>query len=239
MKPKVLVYVPCHNNKEFIRECLDSALSQTYSKQEIVVSFNGCDDGVDLLVAKEYPMVRTLHYKPFNKIMNPGINEALKTTDCEVYMQLPSDDKMVKGYWEEVLPLFEEDIGFIRIGLYQFSEKLPEGSHWKPFPLIIPEEILEYNKIFHSSPIRKVVWESVGGYDPKQPIFGDWDFWIKAILIHKWKWKDLDKPLVWYRRHEKAESYNYDQSTNGTPYLMMKKKYKYLTEHYGGPSSLR
>jgi len=233
MKPKVLVYIPCYNYAEFIRECLDSVISQTYSNQEIIIGFNGTTDGGDEIVTKEYPMVKTLHY-PFQKV-NPGIDMVLKDGDYEVYTQLCADDKMEPMFWEQTLPLFEEDVGVVRVGYYQFSDKVPEGSYWKPSPFNLPEEILEANKIFFSSPIRKAVWESVGGYDPEKEILGDWDFWIKAIMQQGWKWRTLDKPMIWYRRHSKAQSYAFDQ---GEHYRPMSKRWVDLAKEYGLVNSL-
>lgn len=233
MNPRVMVYIPCHNYLQHAKECMDSIVNQTYPNQEIIVSFNGCTDGTDEFVKTEYPQVKILEYKEFKKVGNPGINTAIEMSGCEFYMQLGMDDKLSPNFWEEVLPLFEEGIGIVRVGCYQFNESIPHGSYWKPIPFNSPSELLEFNRIFVSSPVRKAVWESVeGGYNVDMPIFGDWDFWLQAILLHGWKWKTLNKPMFWYRRHEHSESYNYNYSVKGPIYSKMRDKWMWALRKY-------
>lgn len=231
--PKVLVYVPCHNNIDYAKECMDSIVNQTYPNQEVIVSFNGCTDGTDEFVKKEYPMVTIIEYKEFTESGNPGINVALDRSDCEFYAQIAMDDKLSPNFWEETLPLFEEDTGIIRVGCYQFSEVIPQGSWWRPLPFNDPLEILMENKIFASSPVRKDVWKLIkGGYSLDVPIFGDWDFWIKAIILHGWKWKTLYKPMFWYRRHRMTESFTYNQSLTGPAYTAIRDRWMWALIKY-------
>jgi glycosyltransferase involved in cell wall biosynthesis len=45
VQPLVSVLIPCYNAEAFLVECLNSALSQTYSKIEIIVEEDGSTDG--------------------------------------------------------------------------------------------------------------------------------------------------------------------------------------------------
>jgi glycosyltransferase involved in cell wall biosynthesis len=237
--PKVLVYVPCHNNINYAKECMDSIISQSYPNQEVIVSFNGCTDGTDEFVKKEYPTVKILEYKKYVEAGNPGINTAVYTSDCEFYMQLGMDDKLVPNFWEHILPYFSsDDIGIVRVGCYQFSEAIPHGSWWRPPPFNDPTEILMQNKIFVSSPVRKATWESIGGqHNTGMAIFGDWDFWIQAIIIQGWKWATCYHPMFWYRRHPNAASYNFNPSQRGPAYTALRNKWMWALKKYNIRSS--
>jgi glycosyltransferase involved in cell wall biosynthesis len=222
--PSTLVYIPLHNYEEYIRECLDSIISQEYPNQRIIVSDNASTDSSPDIVKNEYPMVKLFHFEPYNAVNGVGLAEALEESNCEFYVSLGADDKLVPNFWGQVLPYFkEEQVGVVRVGCYQFSTKNPEGSWWRPFPFNNPLEILIENKIFYSSPIRRTVHDSIGGKD-MECFFSDWDFWIRAIL-QGWRWATLTKPMYWYRRHPKAESYNYDWCLTGLPYTYMRNKW--------------
>jgi len=223
-QPKVMVYVPFHNYKEYIRECLDSVVSQTYPNQEIIASDNGSDDGVADIIKNEYPMVKLIQFPEYTSINNLGIPLAIEQSDCEFFTHLAADDKLCPNYWEQLLPLFSsDDIGFVRVGCYQFSDKNPEGSEWRPPPFKNPLEILESNKVFLTSPIRREAFDSVGGEDLKC-FFVDWDLWIRLIL-KGWKWATYPKPIYYFRRHPKAWSYNYSYSLMGSELTYMREKW--------------
>jgi len=230
--PKVLTYIPFHNYAEYIRECLDSILGQSYPNQEIVASDNGSTDNAPEIIKNEYPMVKLIQFPKYNSLNNPGLEKVVMGSNCEFYATISADDKLVPNFWEQTLPLFtSEDIGFVRVGCYQFSDKLPEGSEWRPLPWNNPLEILEVNKVFNTSPIRKKVLESVEGSD-LDCFFSDWDFWIRAVL-KGWKWNTLSKPMYWYRRHSKAWSYNYNASLDGPEYTYMRNKWMPTLRKFG------
>lgn len=52
-KPKVSIIVPVYNTKDFIYDCLDSLVNQTYKNIEIVIVDDGSNDGSDM-VCQEY-----------------------------------------------------------------------------------------------------------------------------------------------------------------------------------------
>ncbi len=220
--PRVLCYIPFHNYEEYIRECLESVVSQTYPNMEIIASDNASTDSSPDIVG-EYSQVKLVQFSNYIELNNPGESTIIKNSDCDFFITLAADDKLEPNFWEQVLPYFtSNDIGFVRIPCYQFSDKNPEGSLWRPFPFNNAIEILIENKVFSSSPIRKVAYDSVGGMDP-QCFFADWDLWIK-IILKGWKWATCYKPMYWYRRHPSAESYKYDSSLNGPVYTHMRNK---------------
>ena len=48
--PKCLVYIPFRNYEEYIRECLDSIVSQSYPNQVVVAGNNGSTDNAPNVV---------------------------------------------------------------------------------------------------------------------------------------------------------------------------------------------
>jgi len=240
--PKVMLYIPVHNVKPYIRECLDSVVSQTYENQDVVVYDNGSDDGTAEIIENEYPTVKLTKLGKYYEKGNPGFVTAFTNSEYIFASQLGGDDKLVPNFWETVLPYFQDkkDIGFVRIGCYQFSVKNPEGSWWKPVPFTNPLDILVNNRIFISSPIRIEAWNSIQGYPMEGFIggtdqdcfFSDWDQWIQ-IILKGWKWGTCNKPLFWYRRRPEAWSFNYDTDVEGPAYTYMRNKWMPTLLKYG------
>jgi glycosyltransferase involved in cell wall biosynthesis len=197
---KVMVFVPVYNRITYIKECLDSVISQTYPNQEIIVGDNCSTDGSIEYVKEHYPSVNILRATKHYPKVNPLTNDAVRESDCEYFTILGSDDKFCPNYWETLLPLFDTpDVGFVRVGCYQFGEHNPNGTWWRPPGWGEPQQILVANTVFQSSPIRKECWELEGGVDINC-VWGDWDFWIRAVLAG-WQWRTYEKPMYWYRRH--------------------------------------
>jgi len=236
--PPVMVHVAVHNARPYIKECLDSVMSQTYPNQEVVISDNACNDGTIEFVEENYPTVKINKWTDFREIANPGLRKAMEGSECQFWTGLGADDKLCTNYWETVLPYFQSNpkIGVTRVGCYQFTDKNPEGSWWRPVPWTNPVDILIVNKIFITSPMSRRAWDSIeksewGGWDPNC-FFGDWDMWIQVVLAG-WNWATCKKPLFWYRRHADAWSFNYDTSPMGIPYTYMRNKWMPELLKYG------
>ncbi len=58
--PRISVIIPCYNNKPYIRECLNSVLSQTFSDYEVIVVDDGSTDGTGEIIQNYLPRVRYL-----------------------------------------------------------------------------------------------------------------------------------------------------------------------------------
>ena len=52
MNVKFSIIIPSLNNKDFLKNCLDSILKQTYKNYEIIVMDGGSTDGTKKLLVK-------------------------------------------------------------------------------------------------------------------------------------------------------------------------------------------
>ena len=71
--PKISVIVPCYNQAQYLDECLNSVLEQTYKDWECIIVNDGSPDNTEE-VAKEW-VKKDSRFKYFYK-NNGGVNSA-------------------------------------------------------------------------------------------------------------------------------------------------------------------
>ncbi len=110
---KVSVLINNYNYGEFLKECIDSVLNQSYSNIEIVVYDDGSRDNSQVLL-KEYEDNITLIAKR-NYGKSPNVNQmnaiykAFKEAKGDIVFLLDSDDYFKKDKVEKIVNVFEEN----------------------------------------------------------------------------------------------------------------------------------
>jgi len=199
--PEISVIVPCYKQAEFLDECIDSVIDQTFQNWECIIVDDGSPDNTEE-ISKAWCKKdsRIKYYKKINeglsKARNYGINLAVGT----YILPLDADDKIGKQYMELALPYFENDnnvkIVYCRaelFGIMQGEWKLPEYSFKK---------LITKNIIFCSAFFYKTEWERIGGYDINM-IKGleDWEFWIN-MLKNGGEVVKIDTVQFYYRKKQ-------------------------------------
>src|SRR5215831_5403862 len=86
----VSVVIPCYNQAAFLSEAVESVLSQTHRRVEILVDDDGSTDGT-VAVARSYEGVRCISQA--NQGQGTARNEGLKRATGEYVVFLDSDDR--------------------------------------------------------------------------------------------------------------------------------------------------
>lgn len=96
---KFSVLIPVYNTEEYLAQCLDSVLSQTYKNFEIILVNDGSTDSSGTICeeyANKYEFIKSIYQR--NAGQCPARNKALSFADGDYYIYLDSDD-----FWEENL----------------------------------------------------------------------------------------------------------------------------------------
>lgn len=90
--PKVSIIIPVYNGGNYMREAIDSALSQTYDNFEIIVVNDGSkDNGETERIALTYgDKIRYIHKE--NGGVSTALNEGIRHMDGEYFSWLSHDD---------------------------------------------------------------------------------------------------------------------------------------------------
>lgn len=198
-KSNVTVIIPCYNDGDFIKQALDSILSQTLKAEHIIV----IDDGSDI---KTQNILKRINIDEVeivfqeNKGVSNARNKGVSLAKTDYILNLDADDYFEPSFIEKAVEILnkDEEIGVVGCFYRRFKDNTVGEEIFKPLGGCIKDFIIKNNGL-GTSMYRKLCWEKVSGYD-EQMLKGyeDWEFWI-AILRFGWKMHILPEVLFNYR----------------------------------------
>jgi len=217
--PTVSIVTPAYNQAAFLRDTIESVLSQDYPNIEYVVLDDGSTDETPQILAEYGDRFRW--ESQTNMGQTPTINKGWAMTSGEIITWLNSDDTFydptsVRQGVEQLLD--KPEVGVI------FADSMyteADGTELEPTRPVVGftyEKMVRTCENLISQPsafIRRAVIDKVGALDPKYYYFMDWDLWIRAGLYFGIE----HVQGIWstYRLH--AESKTVAQSKKAAPEL--------------------
>ena len=216
MGSKVTIAIPTYNRAAYFRIALDSALAQTYSNLEIVVSNNACtDDTAAVLASIDDPRMRVV-VQPSTVGMMENWNACLNAASGKYFLLLSDDDILEPTAIKEMTDVFEDNerqckaIGFVWCAAKTIDRDgniLPveDESH----PLEGAKELIltlfEGKRDLRLYPSATLFRKDdlAPGYDLRFPLAADAAQWIRAVAKYGTS-RYVNRRLVRYRMHQNA-----------------------------------
>ena len=223
--PLVTIVALCHNHAPFLREALDSILSQTYPTLEVWLVDDASTDGSQHIL-REYAARQPgwqLRLLPENVGNCRAFNLAMRASRGEFIIDFATDDVLLPGRVAAQVAAFRA--AGLSVGMvYSNAELIDEAgqclglhhrpdSHgglrptgYDPAPAsgwLLAEVLRRY---FISTPtmmMRRACLESLGGYD-ESLAYEDFDFWVRAS--RDWQFCYLDEVTTRKRKHPRSMS---------------------------------
>ena len=199
--PLISVVVPCYNQAQYLDECLQSVLDQTYTDWECIIVNDGSPDNTEE-IAKNWVEkdTRFIYLSKENGGLSSARNAGIEIAKGEWILPLDADDKIGNQYLELAEKEFEKDYTVIYCEAELFGNEIGKW-HLPEFSL---ENLAKKNCIFCSAFYKKEDWKKVNGYDINM-IYGleDYEFWI-SLLKNKNTVKKLPQTLFYYRVKENS-----------------------------------
>ena len=231
MNPLISVIVPCYNQAQYLDECLQSVLDQTYQNWECIIVNDGSPDHTEE-VAKKWlekdPRFRYIDKE--NGGLSSARNAGIAIAEGEWILPLDADDRIGNLYLE----LAEKEFVKSPTIIYCNAEFFGRVNDFWNIPSYDFYKIKYANQIFCSAFYKRKDWELVKGYDINlKSGREDWEFWIsilnKTSLVIK-----LDYLGFYYRRKDDSLDVkinkNVEVLNNAENYIFKKHLNKYLTE---------
>lgn len=195
------VIISHYNEGEYIEECLGSIYSNDTDLIFDVTIVDDCStDGSAEKVqkmAEEFGIkfLQTEKNSKASAVRNLGI----KNTDSRFVVCIDADDAIPKNYFKanyDTLRSLNKDVAYSNFQMFGLREKM---YNWPPFsPVVLSQE----NFIHSAAMFRRVVWETVRGFDESMTEgWEDYDFWIRAYL-KGFKFEKCDATFLYYRIKE-------------------------------------
>ncbi|ALW86043.1 hypothetical protein AUC43_13660 [Hymenobacter sedentarius] len=219
-KAPVTIVALCHNHAPFLREALDSILSQTYPNLEVwLVDDASTDESPAIL--REYA-ARQPNWHLYLLTENVGncraFNLAFRQSHGEFVIDFATDDVLLPERVAQQVAAFRAAAPTVGV-VYSNAELIAEnrtllGLHHqpdghgglKPRPAsgwVFAEVLRHY---FISTPtmmMRRACLAQLGGYD-ETLAYEDFDFWVRAS--REWQFHYLDEVTTRKRKHPRSMS---------------------------------
>lgn len=206
-QPLVSVVTPTYNQAAFLRETIESVLSQDYPHIEHIVIDDGSTDETPQILA-EYSG-RIQWESQTNMGQTPTINKGWAQSKGDIITWLNSDDTFLPSAVSKGVEYLNShpDVGIV-FGDTLFTEgdgtpieesKRLKGFDFKKF-VVKCENLIPQPSAF----IRRSVLENTGPLDPSYYYFMDWDFWLRAGIRNRIDY--FPELLSTYRLHQESKT---------------------------------
>ena len=228
----VSVIALCHNHAPFLREALDSILSQTYPHLEVWLVDDASTDG-SAAILRDYAARNPawhLLLLPENVGNCRAFNQAFRQSQGAFIIDFATDDVLLPARISQQVAAFQAADATVGV-VYSNAELIDEGGQslglhhrpdgsggQRPRPAsgwVFAEVLRRY---FISTPtmmMRRACLASLGGYD-ETLAYEDFDFWVRAS--REWQFGYLDEVTTRKRKHPRAMSSRAYQAHD--PYLV-------------------
>ncbi len=127
---KVSILIPVRNGEQFLEECLDSIIRQTYLDWELIVVDDHSSDGTELIL-KNYSNQdnRITFLKNSGKGIIDALQLAYSKSSGEFITRMDADDIMIPNKIELMVQKLEQKgKGFVAVGLVEYFAKNGVGE---------------------------------------------------------------------------------------------------------------
>ena len=218
--PFVTIVALCHNHAPFLREALNSILSQTYPHLEVWLVDDASTDG-SAAILREYAARNPSWYMlllPENVGNCSAFNQAFRQSRGEFVIDFATDDVLLPTRISQQVAAFQAAAPTVGM-VYSNAELIAEdgqllGRHHRPDKhgglrpqpasgWVFAEVLRRY---FISTPtmmMRRACLAQLNGYD-ETLAYEDFDFWVRAS--RDWQFLYLDAVTTRKRKHPRSMS---------------------------------
>ena len=201
--PKVAVIIPNYNKADYILDCIDSVINQTYANIEIIIIDDRSTDNSDIIIGQilqKHPNIK-YHRLSQNHGVSYARNYGAKKTDADYLVFLDADDIFINKN------KIKNEVSIISKKRIAFSQWIPIDVRGNILPyqtykdnpyesMLAISKILSINqppyRQLRSLMIPAAFFRKIGGYNTKLSYYEDFDLQCRLGLKLKFVYtKDL------------------------------------------------
>lgn len=199
----ISVLMSAYNSQNYIREAIESVLSQTFINFEFIIINDGSTDDTEKII-QCFEDKRIKYFSQKNQGVSKSLNRGLKIAQGKYIAKLDADDICFPNRLEKQFEFMENNPSYVVCG--SFTEVIDENGEYiytfKDLPTNnedLQKQFKFKNCIVHSSSFykRDLALKIGGYYEPIKHYFEDYMFFYN--LIQKGKVFNFSEPLIKYR----------------------------------------
>lgn len=221
----ISIVLPTYNGEKFIRQSVDSIISQTFKEWELII-VDDCSTDNTYAIAKEYSeidsrisIIRNEANQKLPASLNIGFNKA-----SGAWFTWTSDDNVFKPEALEIMQealINENTIDFV---FSDYSIIDPDDYILFDVQTGPEKEIFLKNNIGACFLYKRELHQVLKGYNKEKFLVEDYDFWIRAY--EKFKFRHIDQNLYYYRIHNSSLSAERKESIRAATILLLEEHFK-------------
>ena len=230
---KISIIVPCYKQAEFLDECLQSVMDQTYKNWECIIINDGSPDHPEAIA--EQWIKKDARYKYFEK-ENGGVasarNFGIEKATGNWILPLDADDKIHQDYLSSAIDRINEGYDLIYCKGEYFGDKQAELYNCN----YSFERLLESNIIFVSALFSKEISQGFQFDERLKDGLEDWEFWISLLSSKESKVFQIDQVLFYYRIKKESRNQNINlqlETLHAAKMYIYKKHEKIYLKYFG------
>ena len=199
--PLVSIILPTYNGNKYIKESIISCLNQTYRNIELIVvddcSTDNTLETINKIAVRDNRLKVIRHYE--NKKLPAALNTGFSIAKGQYFTWTSDDNIYGINAIEEMVKKLQNNIKIDVI--YADYAVIDENNDVRAVQVLDEniDNILIENIIGACFLYKRQVHEQLGGYNEEEFLVEDYDFWLRASLI--FKFKKISKVLYYYRCH--------------------------------------
>lgn len=226
------VVVPSFMQAAYLRDCLESILSEKEVETEVLV-FDACStDGSDVLLEAYRKHLSWLEVES-DLGQTHAINKGMLRSEGDVLCYLNSDDVLADGALKQVCAFFESnpDVDFI-YGKAQYIDQ--RGAVLGDYRVFDIEEVDLFGECVICQPAtfwRRRVYERIGLFDQSLDYSMDYDYWLR-IYQSGIRMKMLDEVLAYSRDYPETKTRSGVLKVYRENFRILMRRRGYLSERW-------
>lgn len=203
MPPLVSVLMPVHNREQYVRQAVESIVSQSYTNYELLVLDDGSTDRTAEIIRSLHDTRIHLHRSPVNRGIETTINAGITLAKGKYIARMDADDISHPDRLNLQVSYLEQhpETDILGSAIQVMKDKLPGKIRFAPLTdREVKVQLLFHNPLFNPTVMaRKHVIEQTPcpyGFRYAE----DYKHWID--LADRATFGNLDKVLLQYRIHK-------------------------------------
>ena len=199
---KVSVIIPAYNYGRYLKQAIESVLSQRFDDYEVIVVDDCSNDDTPDVIKEfaDHPKIKVITHRE-NQGFIRSCHEAIGLSRGEYIMRLDADDYLDENALLVLSTLLDTDP---ELGLV-YSDYFTVSAEGKIIDYVRLPGMNSEVKLLDIPPngammmFRSSSYDAVGGYDLSLICQDGYDLWLK--FRHLFAIKNVNLPLFYYRRH--------------------------------------